>query len=186
MANDVLRKVGAEIVVGASDCNGTPGAGLTGTETDLFTFLNFATGTLGQSVKFSFSAPWGALWRVVAAMEFDIAPVAGLTVDFWIGYSNNSTVGNDNPGNLSGAVGAYQGYGGDAASGIEALPQLYRIGSMILTLDADIQIAEIGIINPPTTHGCLVIHNKSGQTIADTDGIETSVHIQEIIDEIQT
>ena len=185
MANDVLQKAGAEIIIGDSDCNGTAGAGLTGTEDTDFTFLNFLTLTAGQSVKFSFSTPCGTRWRVVAAMEFDAAPVAGETVDFYIGYSDSATAANENPGNLSGATGIYQGYGADTASGDEALPQLVYIGSMVCTADADIQIAEIGIITPLADNGCLVISNQTGVTIADTDGIETSVHIIEIIDEIQ-
>lgn len=185
MANDVLRKAGAKIIIGDSDCNPTAGIGLTGVEDTDFTFLNFLTATLGQSVKFSFSTPWGTLWRVVAGLEFIAAPTAGLTVDFHIGYSDSATAANDNPGNLSGAAGAYQGYGADAASGIEALLHLHFIGALTCTADADIQVAEIGIIRPPADNACLVIHNKSGQTIADTDGVETSVHIIEIIDEIQ-
>jgi len=185
MANEVLVKQGGEIIIGDSDCNGTAGVGLTGVEDTDFTFLNFLDATAGQSVKFSFSTPWGTRWRVVAAMEFDAAPTAGLTVDFYIGYSDSATAGNENPGNLSGAAGLYQGYGADAASGVEALPQLHFIGSMVLTADADVQIAEIGVISPLADNACLVIDNNSGQTIADTDGIETSVHIIEIIDEVQ-
>jgi len=185
MANDVLRKAGTEIIIGDSDCNPTAGVGLTGTETTDFTFLNLLTATLGQSVKFSFSTPWGTRWRVVAGLEFDSAPTAGLAVNFYIGYSDSATAANENPGNLSGAAGAYQGYGADAASGVEALKQLIYVGTLICTADADVQVAEIGIITPTADNACLVIENNSGQTIADTDGIETSVHIIEIIDEIQ-
>jgi len=185
MANDVLQKAGAKIIIGDSDCNPTAGVGLTGVEDTDFTFLNFLTATLGQSVKFSFSTPWGRRWRVVSGLEFIAAPTAGLTVDFYIGYSDSATAANENPGNLSGAAGAYQGYGGDAASGIEALLQLYYIGSLICTADIAIQVAEIGIITPLADNACLVIHNQSGQTIADIDGVETSVQIIEIIDEIQ-
>jgi len=149
MANDVLRKAGTKIIIGDSDCNPTAGAGLTGTETTDFTFLNLLTATAGQSVKFGFSTPWGTRWRVVAGLEFDSAPTAGLTVDFYIGYSDSATPANNNPGNLSGAAGAYQGYGSDAASGVEALKQLIYIGSLICTADADVQVAEIAIITPP-------------------------------------
>ena len=183
--NLVLRKAGTKIIVGDSDCNPTAGVGLTGTETVDFTFLNLLTATAGQSVKFSFSTPWGTLWRVVAGLEFDSAPTAGLTVNFFIGYSDSITAGNNNPGNLSVAAGAYQGYGADAASGVEAMKQLIFVGSLICTADADVQIAEIGIIAPTADNACLVVDNQSGQTIADTDGVETSVHIIEIIDEIQ-
>jgi len=186
MANDVLLKAGTKIIIGDSDCNPTAGIGLTGVEDTLFDFTNFLTATLEQSVKFGFGTPWGRRWRVASGLEFIAAPTAGLTVDYYIGYSDSATVGNENPGNLSGAVGPYQGYGADAASGIEALLQLYYIGSLVCTNDIAVQVAEIGIITPLANNACLVIHNLSGQTIADVDGVETCVQIIEIIDEIQT
>ena len=169
-----------------SDCNPTAGIGLAGTEDVNMDFLNFLTAEWLSSAKMNFATPYGTLWRVVAGLEFIAAPTAGKTVDFYIGYSTSATAGNENPANLSGAsVHPYIGYGAAAADAAEAAKQLSFIGSLVCTADADIQVAEIGIISPLSDRGILVMFNDSGQTIADTDGVETSVHFKEIIAEIQ-
>jgi len=190
VAKEVLIKQGGKIIVGDSDCNPTAGVGLAGTETDNMDFLNLLDATWLQSAKFDFglgttTTLWGSRWRVVAGLEFDSAPVAGDIVDFYLGYSDSGTAANDNPGNLSGSSAAYNGYGAAAADAAEAAKQLVYIGSLVCTADADVQIAEIAIISPPSRYGILVVNNESNVTIADTDGIETSVHFIEIIEEVQ-
>jgi len=188
MANEVLVKQGGKLILGGSDCN--PSAGnLRGTETDLFTIDNVANGIWHQSVKIDLglgNALWGARFRIAAGIEWiTTAPTAGNTVDFYIGYSDNSVVGDDNPGNLSGADAVYNGYGAAAVDAAEAAKQLIYVGSLVCTADIDTQVAEIGIISPLGRYACLVIDNESGQTINATDGIECAVHINELIDEVQ-
>ncbi len=185
-ASENLVKAGSSIIVGDSDCNPTAGLGLAGTETINCDFLNFLTATWLSTAKMSFATPWGRLWRVVAGFEFDAAPTAGKTVNFFIGYSNSATAANNNPANLSGAsLNPYVGYGAAAADALEASKQLIPIGSLVCTADADVQIGEVGLIAPTAERAMIVMFNDSGQTIADTDGVETSIHIIEVINEGQ-
>ncbi len=112
-----------------------------------------------------------------AYIEFHSAPSAGGTVDFYVGFSNSTTAGNDNVANLSGTDAVFQGYGADTASGTEALKQLHLVGSLTVTADADVQVAEIGYFPLKQRYLSLVVVNNASVAIANTDAIETAVAI---------
>jgi len=140
--------------------------------------LAASSAALRQSVKLDLgSANLDVLWSMKAYLEWHSAPAAGGTVDFYLGWSNDATAGEDNPANLSGTDAAFVGYGAAAADGIEALQQLDFIGSLITTADADIQVALIGDFIPKARYCMLVVINKSSVNLANTDAIETGVAI---------
>ena len=143
-------------------------------------------GALRQSVKLDLgSANLDVEWETTAYIEFHSAPTAGGEVSFYLGFSSSATAGQDNPGNLSGTDAAYVGYGAAAADGIEALPQLMWIGSLIVTADADIQVANLGTFMPLRRYASLVVYDNTDTAIANTDAIETGVAITPLQHQIQ-
>lgn len=158
----------------------------TGSDADITLSALGTGGVARQSVKLNLgSVNLDVEYLMKAYIEFHSAPTAGGTVDFYLGWSNDATAGEDNPGNLSGADGVYQGYGADTASGTEALKQLDYIGSLVVTADADIQVGVIGLFIPQEQYCCLVVVNNASVNIANTDGIETGVAIYPVQNQVQ-
>ena len=150
----------------------------TGTNADIDLGALATGGVARQSVKLDMgSLNLDLEWDMKAYIEWHSAPTAGGTVDFYLGFSNDATAGEDNPANLSGTDAIFQGYGADTASGTEALKQLDYIGSLVATADADIQVADIGIFTQKKRYVCLVVVNNSSVNVANTDAIETGVAI---------
>ena len=150
----------------------------TGTDADIDLDGVAISGAAQQSVKLDLgSVNLDLEYQMKAYIEFHSAPTAGGTVDFYLGFSNDDTAGEDNPGNLSGADGVFQGYGADTASGTEALKQLEYIGSLVVTADIDLQVAPIGIFTPKGRYCMLVVVNNTSVALCDTDAIETAVAI---------
>lgn len=150
----------------------------TGTDADIDLGALATGGAAQESVKLDLgSANLDMEWSMTAYIEWHSAPAAGGTVDFYLGFSTNITAGSDNPGNLSGTDAVYQGYGGDTASGTEALSQLEFVGSLVATQDATVQVQQVGIFVPKARYCCLVVVNNSSVNLANTDAIETCVAI---------
>lgn len=98
------------------------------------------------------------------------APTAGNQMNIYLGFSKNSTAGNENPGGLTGA---------DASVGnADQLPQLVFAGSIILSnaLGTGVQRQRM-IVVPKAEYVIVVFQNSSGQTTSNVDG-ETSVTIR--------
>lgn len=143
-------------------------------------------GTARQSVKLNIGAVnLDGMMDMIAYIEWHSAPTAGGTADFYLGFSDDASAGENNPANLSGTDAAYQGYGADTASGTEALPQLDFIGSLTATADADLQVAHIGTFIPTGQYVCLVVVNNSSVNIANTDAIITGVAITPLQHQVQ-
>lgn len=158
----------------------------TGTDADIDLGALATGGVARESVKLDLgSANLDLAYEMTAYIEWHSAPTAGGTVDFYLGFSSDATAGEDNPGNLSGTDAVYQGYGADTASGTEALPQLFYVGSLVATADADIQVARIGTFIPPKRYCCLVVVNNSSVNLANTDAIETGVAITPLQHQLQ-
>ncbi len=158
----------------------------TGTDADIDLGALATGGVARQSVKLDLGAVnLDVLYEMKAWIEWHSAPTAGGTVDFYLGWSDDVTAGENNPGNLSGTDAVYQGYGADTASGTEALPQLEFIGSLTCTADADIQVATIGTFIPLAQYCCLVVVNNSSVNLANTDAIETAVAITPLQYQVQ-
>jgi len=152
----VKRKAGTIITLG------------TNSDTHVLTMKNLATATYRQSDKIDFGAAWDQDWRVECINKFGSAPTAGLTMDLWMGYSDNATAGTNNQANLTGADAAYTGYSSDAANSVK---QLDFLGSLVLVNNAGPQrgLVQPGWFRPAARYGCLVWLNGSGQTTTNVD-----------------
>lgn len=140
--------------------------------------LAASSAALRQSVKLELDAAnLDLVWEMKGYFEWHSAPTAGGILACYLSWSNDATAGEDNTGGCDGTDSAYQGYGADVASGIEALGQLDRIGSIQVTADAALQVTVIGEFIPQGTHCCLVVDNGTDVNLANTDAIETGVAI---------
>lgn len=107
--------------------------------------------------------------EVVAETKLQSAPTAGLQCPVYLGFSNNSTGGTNNPGGLTGA---------DAAVGnADQLPQLVLAGSIILSnaLGTGVQ-RQVFWVRPLDSYVIPVFQNSSGQSTTNVDG-ETAITI---------
>ena len=121
-------------------------------------------------------------FRVMAAIEWHAAVVAGGRVDFYWSPSHNSVVTDGNPGRPDGTDGAYTGDGASVSSSVQ---QLQYIGSMITTNYLGVQIASIGVFSPEARYGQLIVVNGSGTTLCGTDDIESAVVMIPVAPDIQ-
>ena len=148
-----------------------------GTDADL-DLQAATTGIAVQSAKVDLgSVNLDLEWKVRAYIETFSAPTAGGTVDFYLNWSTSATAGTDNAANASGADAVFQGYGADTASGIEALPQLQYIGSLVVTADIDLQVGDVGVFIPKDRYCSLIVVNNTSITLAATDAIESCVAV---------
>lgn len=99
--------------------------------------------------------------EVFASCKVQVAPTAGLTVDVYLAFSDSSTAGTNNPGNLSGA---------DAVlSNVDVLPLLVFVGSIVLSnsIGTGVQQARF-LLQPQDQFLIPVLVNNSGQTASAT------------------
>jgi hypothetical protein len=127
-----------------------------------------ANGAARQSVKLDLGATRAELYAVKAAFELAATPTAGATIDLYWAPSSSATAATDNPGNVSGADGAYAGYSSNLTA---ALKQLQFIGSFVCTAQATgtVQKGFVGRFSPPNRYGSLVVVNNSGAAIHSSD-----------------
>lgn len=155
-------------------------------ETDAeFVLLNLADGAAAQSAKVDLGEHRASKYAVTAALEMQVAAAtAGGIVEFYWNPSPSSTAANANCGGADGTASSYSGYSSDLD---EAVDQLQRIGVMVMTDDAvdSLQIGFVGTFSPIHRYGSLVVKNECGQTICDTDDIESHVVMNPIVDESQ-
>ena len=186
MANNILVVAGTDIVLASGSYS--PGASANnnfGTATDTLDLTSVAAGAAEQSNIIDLTATRAALYNVMSAIEFDIAPTAGGTVDLYWAPQNNATAGKGAPGEVAGVSGAYTGTTADTLA--NSLKQLMYIGSHVVTVDDDadaVQVAVVGTFAPPQRYGTLVVVNNADQsTIADS--VEQAVLMSPIIDQVQ-
>lgn len=92
------------------------------------------------------------------------AATQGKNINVYIGDSDNSTAGTNNPGNLSGADAT-------VTSGSELLGQLNYVGGLSLSNARGTNVQKARMIYFPTCAYIIpVIHNDSGQTLSATAG----------------
>ncbi len=153
----------------------------TPTEVEL-SLLDLADGAAVQSVKADLGAVRASRYVVTCCLEYAVAaPTTGTLVEFYWAASGQATAANGNPGYVAGADGAYSG--GDATLA-EGIKQLQFIGTLVVSADIEFQIADIGVFSPKHRYGTLIVKNETGQTIADTDIIETAVVLTPIVTDI--
>lgn len=122
-----------------------------------------------QSAKFDFGDVRSSKYVLDGCIEFETAPTDNLTVDFWIGFSNDSAASEGNPGGLSGSASSYTETDG-------TLGQLRRIGRLV-TRNNVICIGHIGIIIPYSRYGILVAVNNANQAGRSTATAMDETHI---------
>ncbi len=154
---------------------GTP----TEVELDLLDLLN---GAAEQSAKADLGAVRASRYVVTCCIEYQVAaPTTATLVEFYWSASGQATAANGNPGYATGVVGAYTGTPGTL---VEGIAQLQFLGSLVVSADLEFQIADIGVFSPKHRYGSLIVKNETGQTICDTDIIETAVVFTPIVTDI--
>jgi len=144
---------------------------------------NVADDAARQSVKADLGENRAAEYTVRAAFEFAATPTAGETVDLFWAPSHKSTAGTGNPGGVSGADAAYDGYGSNLDA---ALEQLEFIGPFVATAQATptVQVGEVGVFAPGERYGSLVVVDRSGAAF-HSDDVESHVVFDPIVPEQQ-
>lgn len=188
MANEVLQKVGTQIIFADHGTDFVAGSAKTslqqGTPLDVqidLTTLGAAAGR--ESKKFDFGATRAAQFSCMAAIEADATGfTTGNTIDFYLAPSPDSTDANGNPGQINGADAAAPSGAGTLA---ELLVQCILIGSLIVENTAStIQVGFVGVFSPPERYGILIVVNNGGQAFLN-DAVEHHVVFNPIIDEVQ-
>jgi hypothetical protein len=164
---------GTTIILANSSDHGPAAINNLGTRTDQINLTSVAAAAARQSAKFDFLNLRGLRYTIKAAIEFDVAPTAGETVDFYLGFSHSATAGTGNPGNLSGSDAAYTGYSSNL---VNSLRHLLYVGSLSATvqLAPTAQVAMIGSFVAMQRYGILVVHNNTSQAL-EGDAVEMSV-----------
>ena len=153
----------------------------TPTEVEL-SLLNLADAAARMSAKFDLGANRAPTYTVRACLEWQVAaPTTALTVEFWVAWSNQSGATIANDAYVSGSDAAYTG---SPATLAEGLSQAKLIGTQVSTADIEFQISTIGILVPVSRYGVLIVRNLAGQTLCDTDIIETNVVFDPVIPDI--
>lgn len=156
-----------------------------GTRTDQINLTSLAAGAARQSAKLDFTENMDLEYVLGASIEFATAPTAGETVDFYMGFSNNLTVGINNPGGLSGIDEAYTGYSANLS---DSLKQLVYLGSMVATVQATTTVqvdTSIATFTPRARYGCLVVVNNSAGDAFHSDAVEMAVRMTPLVTQIQ-
>jgi len=160
----------------------TDGSNETDAELEL---LNVADGAARQSDQVDLGEHRAPSYACMAAIEMHVAAATdGDIIEFYWAPSMSATAATANPGGVSGSDSAYSGYSSDLDT---AVKQLQYIGCMAMTDDAvdSLQIGFVGVFSPTDRYGTLVVKNECGQTICDTDDIETHVVLNPIVPEVQ-
>lgn len=126
------------------------------------TLAGIANNAARQGVKGDLGAKFARVWSVTLQINLDAAPAAGNLIElFWAPSHDNTTF----PG---GADGTDSPYMADEVD--EWKKQLWRIGSLPVTADADAAIqTKVFSFQPPTRYGAPVVVNKSGQAFENDD-----------------
>ena len=138
-----------------------------------------------QSAKADLGENRALEYNVRACIEMQVAVADdGSTVNLYWSPSQHTTAANGNAGGCTGVAGAYSGYSSDLAT---AKRQLEYIGPMNMTNDAvdSAQIGEVAVFRPTERYGSLVVINNAGETLCDTDDIETHIVFDPIVPESQ-
>lgn len=184
--SDITLEVGAPQISFATHASLSPAAANVmelGTPTEVeMSLLNLATAAAVQSDKFALPANRAPRYVLRACLEWQVAaPTTALTVEFYIGWSDSSSALVGNSGYLTGSDGAYTG---TPATLAEGLAQLEFIGAQVASADIEFQISTIGMFVPLARYGSLVIRNLAGQTLCDTDVIDTNIVMTPMVDDV--
>lgn len=188
MANEVLQKVGTQIIFADHATDFAGGATKTSLEVATATDVQIDTTSLAagagrESAKFDFGATRARRYSIGAALEFATAPVTGEVVNFYLAPSPETTAADGNPQSINGVDAA-------APSGHSTLAELTAacmwIGSFVCSADATgtVQTAWCGSFSPPERYGILIVVNNTSDAF-HSDAVETHIVFNPIIDEVQ-
>jgi len=150
----------------------------TGTKVQL-DLTGVAAAAARQSTKTAdLGAAWPQQWMLGACIEWEAAPDAGGTVDFYWAPSPSVTPATGNPGNIAGADGVYA---------VAGLPQLMYLGAMTVlnqVVNIDTAIRKFYV---PNRYGVLVVVNNTSSKFRDTAVAmdETHITVTPVIPDIQ-
>jgi hypothetical protein len=140
-----------------------------------------ADNTAQQSDKFDLGINRAPRYSVMSSMEFFANPTSGERLDYYVGWSPVSTGALGNPTGVSGSDAQFTGA---PLTLDESLGQLDYVGAMILGAYTGVQTSHIGTIVPKERYGTLVVVNRSGTTLANTDDIECHTVFTPIVDDV--
>lgn len=192
MPNEVLQKVGTQIIFADHATDYVGGTGNNSLEIDgsqdvQIDVTDLAAGAARQSVKKDLGATRARQYSVMMSLEMATDPVAGETVSLYWSPSPDSSAAVANAGGCSGADAAYAGY--VASTLAEGLDELILIGVLPLAVmnaaDGVPQLGYVGIFSPPDRYGSLVVKNDSVADNFHSDAVEFAVSFQPIVDEVQ-
>lgn len=148
------------------------------------TLASIAVDAARQGVKGDLGATRGRLWVPRLAINLDVAPTAGDTIELWWAASPSAVAGTSNPGATTGADAAYTGSAGGTVD--ETKFQLKFLGALILTPDADtvVQVQDMAPFVPVYRYGMPVLVNKSNRALEGDDDSH-QIELFEVIDESQ-
>lgn len=177
MPNEVLHKNGTPTVwADTTDYSST----ITGlARTHQIDLTSLASGGDREGAKADLGATRARQYSVFVGIEFDVAPTAGQTVDFYFAFSPSATAGNANPGQASGTDQAFAGDDTERA-------QLLYAGSLVTTADAatTVQYQYVGMITALDRYVSPVVENSTSQAL-EGDAVEMLIALIPIIDEVQ-
>lgn len=189
MANEVLVKLGTQIrfFVTGSFSPADAGTNWTiGTPTDVALTLSAVADTAGrQSLKVDLGATRARRYELLACVDFTLeTPTAGAVVEY---YWAPSVSGTQATGNVAGNS------GGDAAAPDGALGsitlaefvlQCQFIGVLVVHDGASVQNGLVGVFEPSSRYGQLIVKNESGDAF-EADDVEMHHVLNPIVDEVQ-
>lgn len=155
-----------------------------GTDTQVQIILAALADTAArQSAKVDLGANWAQQYHVRAAFELAATPTSGDVIELYWAPSSSGTAGTGNAAGITGADAAYAGYSSNLAASVR---QLIFIGVFVCTVQvtATVQVAEIGVFNPPERYGSLVVKNESAAAF-HSDDVECHVVFDPLIPELQ-
>ena len=187
MANEVLQKVGTQIVFADHAADFIGGATKTSIEvagTDVqIDCTGLAAGAGRESAKFDFGATRSRQYSVSCSFEFATAPVTGELMNFYLAPTPNAAAANGNVQSIDGVDAA-------APSGHSTLLELTDacmfIGSAVCSADATatVQNMYVGVFSPPHRYGILIVVNDTSDNM-HSDAVEIVVVFEPITDEVQ-
>lgn len=159
-----------------------------GTRTHDIDLTSLAHGAYRQGAKIDFEITGtGKLPRLVApdgCFEWSVSPSAQWDVRLWMGWSNSGTPGEDNPGNLNGTDGAWNGYGAAATDADQVAMALHYLGSIPAGAQTGFQVGNFAHFTPRKRYGIPVVQNYSNAAFI-ADAVEMAIRFIQLPDEFQ-
>lgn len=189
MATEVLTKYGTQIrfFLTAEFSPAAAGTNYTiGTPTDVaLTLNNLANGAGRQSAKVDLGAVRAARYEVLGCVDFTgETPTQGGRVDYYWLPSSSGTAGTGNVLGNSGLNAAAPGSALGSATLADMIAVAQYIGSLYVHDGASVQNGFVGIFEPSSRYGQLLVVNNSGDTF-EQDDVEAHQVMNPIIDEAQ-